>query len=121
MNLIGKLQAKPGQRLRFVRVPARVAAELIRDGLLEAKAGETCDGILAFCETPDEAAAVAREVMPGVPKDGLIWFAYRKGAAGKKAGLTRDVGWESVKGLGLQGVRAIAFDEDWSGTRFRPA
>jgi hypothetical protein len=121
VNLVGKLQAKPGQRLRFVNVPAAIARELVRDGVVEAKTGEPCDGVLAFCETPADVAAVVADVMRTIPKSGLIWFAYRKGAAGKKAGLTRDIGWQPVKALGLDGVRAIAFDDDWSGTRFRPS
>src|SRR5690606_15894268 len=83
--------------------------------------GQPYDGVLAFCGNPKEVEAFSAEVLPNLPRDGLLWFAYRKGAAGKEAGLTRDVGWAPLAAAGFRPVRSVSIDDDWTGLRFRPA
>ena len=83
--------------------------------------GEAHDGVLAFFESPAEVAALAGRILTRLPEDGLLWVAYRKGTAGRAAGLTRDMGWQPFVEAGWRPVRAVAIDEEWSGLRFRPA
>ena len=61
----------------------------------------------------------AGRIMPRLPPDGLLWFAYRKGDPGKRAGLTRDIGWDALTERQFQTVRSISLDDDWTGLRFR--
>jgi hypothetical protein len=118
MDLLGKLQIKPGARVALMNAPASVEAQ-IEGAVKLVEPGQACDAAIAFCETPADVAAFAPQALTGLMEDGILWFAFRKGLAGKKAGLTRDVGWDAIKSLGYDGCRSIAFDEDWSGLRYR--
>jgi len=116
-GLLRKLQIKPGARLRLIAAPPEVRAALGSEVVLTD--GPAWDAALAFCETPDDVGRHARETMRGLVEDGILWFAYRKGAAAKASGLSRDLGWEVLGEAGYRGVRSIAFDEAWTGLRFR--
>jgi hypothetical protein len=119
-ELIKKLQVKSGAKLWLVNVPEPFAMALTAGAEVETvKAGEPFDGAIAFCENPTEVASFASHILPKLPPDGLLWFAYRKGDAAKKSGLSRDTGWEPVFAAGYTTVRSISFDETWTGLRFR--
>ncbi|NMM47295.1 hypothetical protein [Marinigracilibium pacificum] len=52
--------------------------------------------------------------------DALVWFCYPKGSSKKyKCDFNRDTGWESLGKAGMEPVRMVAVDEDWSALRFR--
>ena len=117
-TLLRKLQVKPGARMRLIGAPPEIEAALASGVSLTAQ-GRPCDAALAFCHNPDDVARFAPLAVAGLAPDGPLWFAYRKGAAAKQSGLSRDVGWTPLGALGYRGVRAIAFDDEWSGLRFR--
>ena len=118
MDLLGKLQIRPGARVALMGAPAGVEAAL-EAAVRLVEPGQACDAAIAFCESPADVAAFAPQALSGLAADGILWFAFRKGPAGKKAGLTRDTGWDAVRALGYDTVRSIAFDQTWSGLRFR--
>lgn len=118
--LLRKLQIKPGARVVLMGAPAAIEAAL-EPAVKLAEPGQACDAAIAFCASPADVAAFAPQALTGLAPDGMLWFAFRKGAAGKKSGLSRDVGWDALRALGYDTVRSIAFDEDWSGLRFREA
>jgi hypothetical protein len=120
VELVKKLQIKAGQRLWLVNVPNDMAETLTAGAEVEiAGAGEACDGVIAFVHNPAEVENLAKQALKVLPRDGLLWLAYRKGAAGKAAGLTRDTGWASVKAAGWDTVRSVSLDDAWTGLRFR--
>ena len=52
--------------------------------------------------------------------DFVLWFAYPKSTSKRySCDINRDTGWEAVRALGLDTVRAVAIDADWSALRFR--
>ncbi|MGZ3275287.1 MAG: hypothetical protein ACXU82_20130 [Caulobacteraceae bacterium] len=116
--LLKKLQIRPGARMVLLGAPAEVEAA-IQAAVTLVEPGQGCDAALAFCAGPADIAAFAPQALTGLVEDGVLWFAFRKGAAGKKSGLGRDVGWDPLAALGYRPVRAIAFDDAWSGLRFR--
>lgn len=118
--LLRKLQIKPGARVRVIGAPPAIEAALGRAATLTPP-DQPCDAALAFCRGPDEVAGLAALAMQGLAEDGPLWFAYRKGAAAKQSGLSRDVGWAALRELGYDTVRSIAFDDEWTGLRFREA
>lgn len=121
-ELLKKLQVRAGARLWLVEVPPGIAAALTAGAeVVSVKAGEPCTGVVAFAETPADVLRLAGRVLKAVPPDGLLWFAYRKGAAAKASGLSRDHGWEPVRAAGWDTVRSVSIDEEWTGLRFRPA
>ncbi len=116
--LLRKLQIKPGARVALLGVPAEVEAA-IEGAVTPVEPGQACDAAIAFCAGPADVAAFAPQALTGLVEDGLLWFAYRKGAAAKQSGLNRDGGWEAISALGYRPVRSIAFDDTWTGLRFR--
>jgi len=120
-ELLHKLQIRAGTKLWLINVPQEIAEEITAGAEVEPVSGDSYyDGVLAFFGSPAEVEAMAPRILAELPPDGLFWVAYRKGEAGKAAGLTRDVGWAPLEGAGLRPVRAVALDEEWSALRFRP-
>ena len=120
VELLKKLQVKAGTRLWLINVPEHVAEALTAGAEVEpVRHGEPFDGAIAFCLNPTEVESFAGQILQGLPEDGLLWFAYRKGEAAKASGLSRDVGWTALNAKGFNPVRSIAFDDEWTGLRFR--
>ncbi|HEY4030062.1 MAG TPA: hypothetical protein VGM25_06935 [Caulobacteraceae bacterium] len=118
--LLRKLQIKPGARVVLIGAPAEVETA-IEAAVTLTEPGQASDAALAFCAGPADVAAFAPQALTGLAPDGVLWFAYRKGAVAKQTGLSRDVGWDALNGLGYRPVRSIAFDEAWTGLRLREA
>ncbi|KRA99550.1 hypothetical protein ASD83_03260 [Devosia sp. Root685] len=120
-ELLRRLQIKAGTKLWLINVPHEIAEEITAGAEVEPVHGDSYyDGVLACFAGPAEVEAMVPRILAELPPDGLLWVAYRKGAAGKEAGLTRDVGWGPLEVEGLRPVRAVALDEEWSALRFRP-
>ena len=120
-ELLRKLQVRSGSRLWLINVPQRLAEELSAGAEVEiVHEKDPYDGVLAFFDSAVEVEALAGRILAEMPEDGLLWVAYRKGPAGRGAGLTRDVGWAPFDVAGWRPVRQIAIDPQWSALRFRP-
>ena len=75
---------------------------------------------LAFVTKPEEVDRLARALAPKLAGDSIVWFAYPKGSSKRYAcEFNRDTGWAVLGQLGLEPVRQVAIDEDWSALRFR--
>jgi len=75
---------------------------------------------LAFVTRKSEVDALANTIATRVKSDAIVWFAYPKGTSKKlKCDFNRDTGWDALKALGWDTVRAVAIDEDWTALRFR--
>lgn len=119
--LIKKLQIKSGLRLWLINVPHEMVESLSAGADVEiVKPGQPLDGVIAFAETPAEVSAFTAQILERLPRDGLLWFAYRKGAAAKASGLSRDGGSEALAEADWRPVRSVAIDETWTGLRFKP-
>jgi hypothetical protein len=120
-DLIKKLQIKPGARLWLVNVPPAIAKLVAAgEGIETLKSAAGCTAILAFAENPAEVEKFGKHAIAALPPDGLLWFAYRKGDAAKKSGLSRDEGWTALADADWRPVRSIAIDNIWTGLRFKP-
>lgn len=52
--------------------------------------------------------------------DALLWLCYPKSSAKRyRCNFNRDTGWVELGKFGLEPVRQVAIDEDWSALRFR--
>jgi hypothetical protein len=76
--------------------------------------------LLAFVTRKSEVDALAAPVAARAEGDATVWFAYPKGTSKRyKCDFNRDTGWDALKALGFDAVRAVAIDEDWTALRFR--
>jgi hypothetical protein len=75
---------------------------------------------LAFVTKQKEVDTLARAVVMKATEDAVVWFSYPKGTSKKyKSEINRDEGWQVLGKGGLEPVRMVAIDEDWSAVRFR--
>jgi hypothetical protein len=122
--LAAKLQIRPESRLLVVNAPEGYLDRLqpLPKGV-ELVEGEqdAVDAVHLFARDSAELDRAAPAALRAVKPDGLVWISYPKRASGVETDLTRDVGWETVKGQGLRPVRQISVDDTWSALRFRPA
>jgi hypothetical protein len=81
---------------------------------------EPIEFVLSFVKSKEEIENLTQTIIPLLKEDALLWFAFPKGSSKKyKVEINRDKGWEYLKQLGLETVRAVSIDEDWSALRFR--
>jgi len=76
--------------------------------------------LIAFVQKESEVELIAKSLSTLIESDGLIWFAYPKKSSKKYSSeINRDFGWQLLGKIGLEGVRSVAIDDDWSALRFR--
>ncbi len=122
--LARKLQIKPGSRVLVLNAPAGFRDRLapLPDGAeVTDEPGEGYDVVHLFVADSAELDRHAPVALRSAREDGVLWISYPKRGAKADTDLTRDVGWETVKGAGLRPVSQVAVDDRWSALRFRPA
>jgi hypothetical protein len=83
---------------------------------------EEIDFSIAFVTKQKEVDDFAKAIAKRAKSDAVVWFAYPKGTSKKyQSEIHRDHGWQVLRQLGFDSVRAVAIDEDWSALRFRRA
>ena len=119
MDVIAKLQIKPGQRVAALAADGDVPCVVTADANPPADPG-TADAVVAFARNRAELDSVAAPAIEAARQDKLAWIAYPK--AGKLGtDLNRDILAALLTGWGVQPVRQVAIDGTWSALRFRPA
>lgn len=77
---------------------------------------------LFFVTQLSEIEAIANTLEGRLEGDTILWFVYPKGTSKRyKCNFNRDTGWAALGKLGLESVRMVAVNEDWSALRFRRA
>jgi hypothetical protein len=77
------------------------------------------DFLLFFVSTLKEINTAVK-VIEKNKTDAVIWFAYPKQSSKKHTcEFNRDTGWQVLGDIGLEPVRQVAIDEDWSALRFK--
>ena len=76
--------------------------------------------MILFVKSVSEVDYFAPLVLHNLIADGVLWFCYPKKSSKKyHSDLDRDNGWKSLIDAGLQGIRLVSVDDDWSAFRFR--
>ena len=84
------------------------------------KPSEQVSFIMIFVKTQSEINKSAPIIVSSAKGDAIIWYVYPKKSSKKyNCDFDRDHGWDIMGKLGLEGVRMVAIDEDWSALRFR--
>lgn len=123
-TLFEKLNLGDLQQVLVLNAPASFDNELARLPVLtihrQIESVAEIHFSIAFVTRKSEVDALAPAVAARAVGDATVWFAYPKGTSKKyKCDFNRDTGWDALKALGWDTVRAVAIDEDWTALRFR--
>lgn len=76
--------------------------------------------LLFFVASSKQIEESIAEVIPLLSNDAVLWYCYPKSSSKRYiCDINRDIGWESLGAIGLEAVRQVALDNDWSALRFR--
>lgn len=80
------------------------------------------DFMIIFVRFVCEVELIAPRVLHNLSADGTLWFAFPKKSSKKiSSDLDKDHGWEVLIDRGLDKVRLVSLDKEWSALRFRNA
>src|SRR5436305_14162686 len=126
--LAKKLGIKPGYKLLIMNAPKGYMGMLgpLPEGAeaqarLPAGAEGRFEFVQVFSHNRADVERQAAEALRALRPGGLLWFCYPKGSSGVKTDISRDTGWESVAGAGMEIVAQVSIDDTWSAGRFRPS
>ncbi len=121
--LLQKLNARPGTTVTVLHAPPEVEPVLdtwAADVRRELAADEPF--VLAFVRVAADVETLAPLVTAALADDAVLWFAYPKKASKRyRSDVSQMQGWQPLGDLGLEAVRQVSIDADWSALRFRPA
>ncbi|HMQ47954.1 MAG TPA: hypothetical protein PKA00_11220 [Saprospiraceae bacterium] len=88
--------------------------------LLETDALEAIEFAIAFVTRQEEINELVPRLVPRLKGDAVLWLCYPKSTSKKyTCNFNRDTGWAILGAHGMEPVRQVAIDEDWSALRFR--
>jgi hypothetical protein len=124
-NLLGKLNYKGQKRISIINAEEKFISAIASD-LDEVTIDQKIDPrypyefIIIFVKSIAEVEQVAPMTIHNLMADGILWFCYPKKTSKKyKSDLSRDFGWKVLNDSGLEGIRLVSIDDDWSAFRFR--
>ncbi len=123
-GIFDKLNLKGHQEIVVLHEPESFRPELARLPVLtihsHIESVPQIGFLLAFVTSKSQVDALAGPVAARAAGDATVWFAYPKGTSKKyRCDFNRDTGWDALKALGFDTVRAVAIDQDWTALRFR--
>ncbi|HEX7494368.1 MAG TPA: hypothetical protein VF346_09110 [Bacteroidales bacterium] len=78
------------------------------------------DFIILFVNRVSEVEFLAPMALHNLIANGVLWFCYPKKTSKRfHSDISRDHGWKVLNDSGLNGIRLVAIDADWSALRFR--
>lgn len=120
---VAKMGLRAGQRLLVLDggAPARTTFATLPDGVERVTRAGTAnsDVVVLYALTAEALERRLPTALKAMVPGGTLWVAYPKQSSGRATTLTRDHGWASTQAAGLRGMLLIAFDDHWSGEKFR--
>lgn len=124
-NILDKLNYKGQKRISVINADAKLM-QAISGGLKDVIIDQKIDPrypyefMILFVKSAAEVEMMAPMTLHNLKADGVLWFCYPKKTSKKySSDIDRDHGWKALNDSGLQGIRLVAIDEDWSAFRFR--
>jgi hypothetical protein len=122
-TLVKKMKLKAGTRAAVLNAPAGYLKELapLPAGVeVSEKLQGRFDWIQAFVRTSAELNALGPRLVKALADESLLWISFPKGTSGIQTDLTRDKGWDALKGVDLRWVTLISVNATWSAFCLRP-
>ena len=125
-SVFEKLNLKDQSEIAVVGAPPSFEPELAAlkgvAVLRDLKKAKALHFALVFATRQAEVDRISKVLAARAQGDAILWFAYPKGTSKTyQCDFNRDTGWNVLRSLGFDTVRAVAIDEDWSALRFRRA
>jgi hypothetical protein len=121
--LATKLKLIAGQKAAVVAAPPDYLQELnpLPEGVL---LSDHLDGkyhwLQVFIKTESGLVAMLPRIMASLGTDSLLWLTFPKGSSKIQTDLTRDKGWDSLKGSNLKWINLVSVNATWSAFSLRP-
>jgi hypothetical protein len=77
------------------------------------------DWIQIFVKNEAELDKVLSKALKALAPESRLWISFPKGSSKIQTDLTRDKGWDSLKGVDLMFVNLISVTDDFSAFQFR--
>jgi hypothetical protein len=77
------------------------------------------DWVLLFVENRAALEAELPTAAAALASPGTLWIAYPKGSSKRQTDLTRDQGWEVLRGTDLMWLSLVSIDQTWSAFSLR--
>jgi hypothetical protein len=75
--------------------------------------------IQVFVKTKAEFDALIPKALKAMAPESRIWISFPKGSSKIQTDLTRDKGWDSLRGVDLKWINLISVNEVWSAFNLR--
>lgn len=122
-TLAKKLLVKPNTNWLFCNVApehANLLQPLPEGVTVHTNATGDFNGILLFCQKQAELISRLQIIVSLIKKDTVVWVCYPKKSSGIPTDLTMGE-WAMLPPFGVEAVAAVAFDQQWTCVRIRPA
>jgi hypothetical protein len=123
--LLAKLNYKGQKRVAIIDTPQNFI-EYFENALKGVQIDNEIDPrfpyefLVLFVRTVGDVERLAPMALHNLISDGKLWFVYpKKGSKTLRSDLDRDHGWEILTNRGLDKVRLVSVDKEWSALRFR--
>jgi len=78
------------------------------------------DWVEVFVQNKAELSAVAPHLLAALKPLSLLWITFPKGSSKAQADLTRDKGWEAMRGMPLMWINLVSVNAAWSAFSMHP-
>lgn len=121
--LARKMKLKAGARAAVINAPVGYLKELapLPAGVeLSTKPQGKFDWIQVFVRNSGELKRLVPKLIKALGEESVLWISFPKGTSGIQTDLTRDKGWDALKGVDLKWVTLISVNDTWSAFCLRP-
>jgi hypothetical protein len=122
-DLVAKLKLKPGHKALLIHPPegyAKVLSPAVEVAGLSAGLAGQYDWVQVFVRSQADLESIAPRLQQALKPVSLLWIAFPKGSSKVQTDLTRDKGWDSLRGSDLKWINLVSVDETWSAFSLRP-
>ena len=118
ISLAHKLKLKPGLHAAILNSPDNYLVELAPERVtIDHALNGQYDWIQVFIKNKAEMDALFPALVAALKPESLLWISFPKGTSRIQTDLTRDKGWDSVKGL--KWLNLVSINSTWSAFSLR--
>jgi hypothetical protein len=123
-SLLKKLNYREHKTLLVLNAPESFEENLeslaAKANILRSLTQKNIEFVLVFVTKLDEINEWVPQIAPCLTGDAILWMCYPKGTSKTyTCDFNRDSGWQILGNYGMEGVRMVSIDADWSALRFR--